>query len=78
MSMKFYTWGQYPESFIKNQKRNLQRKANDNYNVERGILYYHQKGSSDWKQVPRTFEDKQKILISCHASTEGIRERYIS
>ncbi len=40
-------------------QRNLQRKANDNYNVERGILYYHQKGSSDWKQVQRTFEDKQ-------------------
>lgn len=68
---QFLQYGKYPEDMDKNQKRNFRRKAKDNYKLDKGILYYHQRGSSEWKQVPRSWKDRKRILASCHASAEG-------
>ena len=76
--ISFFSTGQYPADLDKNQKRNFRRKANNNHKVERGLLYYHQKDSSEWKQVPRDSKEKERILASCHASVEGKGAVYIA
>ena len=63
---KFLQRGQYPPELNKNEKRNFRRKANNNYRVDRGLLFYHHKDSTEWKQVPRNCEEKERILESCH------------
>ena len=49
------------------KKRNFRRKALNNYEVKKGLLYYHQIS----KQVPRSSKDKQRIVNACHSSAEG-------
>ena len=68
---QFLQYRKYPADFEKTQKRNLRRKANNNYKVDRGLLYYHHKDKPEWKQVPRNSKDKERILASCHANAEG-------
>ena len=67
----FLQYGQYPADYNKNQKRNFRRKALNNYEVKKGLLYYHQNGSKVSKQVPRSSKDKQRIVNACHSSAEG-------
>lgn len=70
-----YLWrNQYPIGFDKSQKRALRRKAS-NYKAENGNLYYrassNARGPREWKQVPRSVEDRNRILVACHALPEG-------
>ena len=39
--------------------------------VKNGLLY-HSKDGSEWKQVPRSDTDKERILTSCHGCVEGL------
>ena len=65
---------QYPIGFDKSQKRALRRKASS-YKAENGILYYracrNARGPREWKQVPRSVRDRNRILEACHALPEG-------
>lgn len=62
---------QYPGGYSKDQKRNFRRKCVDNYTIEKGILYYHAKGSKEWKQVPRSGSERERIIEACHSLPEG-------
>ncbi len=62
----FLSKHQYPAGFGKNEKRGLRRKAK-NYKVERGLLFYRQKGNQEWRQIPRSDSERQRILEACHA-----------
>ena len=75
---QFLQYGQYPSDLDKNHKRNFRRKAKNNYKVERGLLFYHHKNSSEWKQVPRNSKDKERILASCHTSCAEGKEHAVS
>ena len=65
---------QYPIGFDKSQKWALRRKASS-YKAENGILYYcacrNARGPREWKQVPRSVRDRNRILEACHALPEG-------
>ena len=52
----------------KNEKLALRRKAH-NYKVNRSVLFYLLK--ENWRQVPCTNKDQQRILEACHALPEG-------
>ena len=59
--------------YTKNQKRCLRRKAQANFTCRNGILYFSKQPTSngsqearEWKQVPRSLKDKERILKSCH------------
>ena len=41
------------------------------FKVKNGLLYYSKDGS-EWKQVPKSDTDKERILTSCHGSVEGL------
>ena len=43
------------------QKRKFRRKAKDNYKLDKGLLYYHQRGSSELKQVPQSWKDGMQV-----------------
>ena len=74
---KFLESHQYPPGYTKNQKRCLRRKAQEHFQTTNGILYYSKEpaGSQavrEWKQVPRSLVDKERILKSCHDNnTQG-------
>ena len=59
---------EYPAGFGKNEKRALRRKVH-NYKVNHGVLFYLLK--ENWRQVPHTNKDEQRILEACHALPEG-------
>ena len=68
---------QYPPGYTKNQKRYLRRKAQEHFQTTNGILYYSKESAGsqavrEWKQVPRSLIDKERILKSCHDNnTQG-------
>jgi len=69
---------QYPEGFSKDQKRNFRRRCRNNFELDRGLLYFHTKGSKDLKQVPRSQAERERVLESCHSLTEGNVTMYIA
>ena len=73
----FLTRYDYPAGFFKNDKRALHRKASDNYKVESCALFYRQRQSDDWKQVPRNAHERQRILETCHSLPEGMLRQSI-
>ena len=62
---------EYPLGYDKNQKRVLRRKACANYRVNKEHLEHYQGSSGVWKQVPRSTEQRNRILELCHALPEG-------
>ena len=59
---KFLSRHKYPSDYSKNEKRALRRKATS-YKVENcALLYLTKKGSAQWKQVPQSAEEKDRIL----------------
>ena len=77
----FLAHHRYPLGFGKNEKRSLRRKCVEHYCLKRGLLRYSRLSTSDakkrhlnqeWRQVPRSEEDKKGILHSCHSSAEGM------
>ena len=66
---KFLESHQYPTGYTKKQKR---RKAQEHFQARNGILYYSKTSASssqgirEWKQVPCSLIDKERILKSCH------------
>ena len=74
---QFLRYQRYPSGFSKNQKRVLRRKSQENFCVKKGLLYYavsrrkRNDGKREWRQVPRTQQDINRILHSCHDSLEG-------
>ena len=70
---KFLHYNEYPSNMDKNQKINFRRKAHTNYMVKTGHLYYCKKGTTnEWKRVPQSRKDRDRIVEACHASLEGI------
>ena len=67
---EFLYSGKYPDNFTKNQTRLLQFMLNHTL-VKNGLLYYSKDGNK-WKQVPRSDEEKERILRSCHGSVESL------
>ena len=74
----FLAYRRYPNGFSKNQKRILRRKNAAHFRVRRGMLFYSKMPKSvsggkklQWRQVPRTTEEKNRILEACHSSNEG-------
>lgn len=62
---------QYPDSFSKDQKRALRRKA-ESYKVNQGHLFFKKnRKTKDWKQVPRRNIERKRILEACHGTPEG-------
>ena len=62
---------QYPTGYTKNRKRSLKRKAQKHFQARNGILYYSKEpassqGTREWKHVPRSVIDKERILKSSH------------
>ena len=73
---EFLTFHRYPTGFSKNQKRVLRRKSQDHFRVKRGLLFYSTKRRADgerrqWRQVPRTVAEQERIIRACHSSVEG-------
>ena len=68
---------EYPNGFSKNQKRVMRRRCKD-FQIKRGLLYYTSKADTggDCRQVPRSNEEAQRIIKSCH--DEGTYEYRIS
>jgi len=63
---------QYPADITKSQKRVLRRKAITNYQAKGGLLYYRKKkGSGEWKQVPQSIRERNRILKACHSFPES-------
>ena len=60
---------QYPPDFDKDQKRVLRRKARK-YRIDNARLMY-QKTVGSWKEVPRSIEERDRILKLCHATPAG-------
>ncbi len=54
----------------KDQQRNLRRKCKENYKINLGVLFYHSKRNNDWKQVPRSREQCDRVIESCHSLLE--------
>ena len=48
----------------------------DNYRIQDDELYYHKKGSEEWKKVPQTQKERERIIEACHSETEGIHSNY--
>ena len=68
---------QYPTGHVnKNSKRNFRRKVMDNYKIQDDELYYHKKGSEDWKNVPQIQKEREQIIKACHSETGGIHSNY--
>ena len=72
----FLTFHRYPTGFSKNQKRVLRRKSHDHFRVKRGLLFYSTKRGVDgqrreWRQIPRTVAEQERIIRTCHSSVEG-------
>ena len=63
-----YAFRSNHEYLGKNEKRALRKKAH-NYKVNHGVLFYLL--NENWRQVPRTNKDQQRILEACHALPEG-------
>ena len=68
---KYLHCKQYPERISKDQKRNFRRKCLNNYKIQKGILYYHAKGSAEWKQVIASKKEQDRIIKACHALPQG-------
>ena len=74
---EFLLYHRYPTGFSKNQKRILRRKSQEHFRVKQGLLFYSRvprsktHGHRDWKQVPRTAQDQERIIEACHSSLEG-------
>jgi hypothetical protein len=65
--------GVYPAGVTeKNSRRNFRRKANDNYMIKHGHLYYHKKGGKEWRKVPQTRKERERVLESCHTDLGGM------
>ena len=69
-SFSFFQKKQYPPGFSKNEKRGL-RRASERFPTKQGLLYYTAKGQSTRRQVSLSGQEQQRILESCHSSTEG-------
>lgn len=65
----------YPNNYTKQQKRALRRKA-ENFKVEKGALFYLHKLSTRWKQVPRSENERKRILEACHSFPGGKTHKY--
>ena len=66
----------YPTGFSKHQKRVLRRKSQDHFRFKQGLLFYSTKRRVDgkrqeWRQVPRTVAEQQRIIQTCHSLVEG-------
>ena len=48
----------------------------DNYKIQDDGLYYHKKGSEDWKKVPQTQKEWERIIEACHSETGDIHSNY--
>ena len=80
----FLRYQEYPSGFLKHQKRVLRRKSQENFCVKKGLLYSavsrcrkRNDVKREWRQVPRTQQDINRILHSCHDSLEGTSVLYI-
>lgn len=67
---------QYPEGLSKGEKANFQRKVNNNFKLDDGLLCYKkaQDDGSDgsvWKTCIRSEEEKMRVLKSCHEGIGG-------
>ena len=85
---EFLTFHRYPTGFSKNQKRVLRRKSQEYFRVKWGLLFYSKvpksravgcKGRVDreWRKVPRTVQEQERIVRACHSSVEGRQESLI-
>ena len=48
----------------------------DNYWIQEDELCYHKKGSEDWKKVPQTQKERERIIEACHSETGGIHSNH--
>ena len=48
----------------------------DNFKIQDDELYYHKKGSEDWKKVHQTQKERERIIEACHSEIGGIHSNY--
>ena len=61
----------HPPGLSRDQRRSLRRKAKNNYRVRKERLLIGKSQLETWKQVPRSREERDRIMKLCHALPEG-------